>query len=173
MLGAICDEVSWLIMFAGFFAMALVPGPLGKCLAILGAAIIILFGGREKKGIVNRLLGGLLTLYNISGYLSDLLSYSRIFALGLATGVIAMVINTVAQMLWGAGPIGIVAAILVLLPVTISTSSSTCWVPSCTAAGCSISSFSASFMRPAAGRSCPWPCGPNIQISRNKTLRRM
>ncbi|MCH4096606.1 MAG: V-type ATP synthase subunit I [Acidaminococcus provencensis] len=114
MMGAICDEVSWLIMFAGFFAMALVPGPLGKYLAILGAAIIILFGGREKKGIVSRLLGGLLSLYNISGYLSDLLSYSRIFALGLATGVIAMVINTVAQMLWGAGPIGIVAAILVL-----------------------------------------------------------
>ena len=102
-------------MFLGFFLMALAPGPIGKYLAWLGAGIIILFGGREKKGIVSRLLGGLLTLYNISGYLSDLLSYSRIFALGLATGVIAMVINTVAQMLWSAGPVGIVAAILVLL----------------------------------------------------------
>lgn len=114
-MGAICDQISWLIMFLGFFLMALVPGPIGKYLAWLGAGIIILFGGREKKGIVSRLLGGLLTLYNISGYLSDLLSYSRIFALGLATGVIAMVINTVAQMLWSAGPVGIVAAILVLL----------------------------------------------------------
>lgn len=113
--GAVCDQISWLIMFLGFFLMALVPGPVGKYLAWLGAGIIILFGGREKKGIVSRLLGGLLTLYNISGYLSDLLSYSRIFALGLATGVIAMVINTVAQMLWSAGPVGIVAAILVLL----------------------------------------------------------
>ncbi len=114
-MGAVCDQISWLIMFLGFFLMALVPGPIGKYLAWLGAGIIILFGGREKKGIVSRLLGGLLTLYNISGYLSDLLSYSRIFALGLATGVIAMVINTVAQMLWSAGPVGIVAAILVLL----------------------------------------------------------
>ena len=114
-MGAVCDQISWLIMFLGFFLMALVPGPIGKYLAWLGAGIIILFGGREKKGIISRLLGGLLTLYNISGYLSDLLSYSRIFALGLATGVIAMVINTVAQMLWSAGPVGIVAAILVLL----------------------------------------------------------
>jgi len=114
-MGAVCDQISWLIMFAGFFAMALVPGPLGKYLALLGAGIIILFGGREKKGIVSRLIGGLLSLYNISGYLSDLLSYSRIFALGLATGVIGMVINTVAQMLMEAGPVGIVAAILVLL----------------------------------------------------------
>ena len=114
-MGAVCDQISWLIMFLGFFLMALVPGPVGKYLAWLGAGIIVLFGGREKKGIVNRLLGGLLTLYNISGYLSDLLSYSRISALGLATGVIAMVINTVAQMLWSAGPVGIVAAILVLL----------------------------------------------------------
>lgn len=114
-MGAVCDQISWLVMFLGFFLMALVPGPIGKYLAWLGAGIIILFGGREKKGIVSRLLGGLLSLYNISGYLSDLLSYSRIFALGLATGVIAMVINTVAQMLWSAGPVGIVAAILVLL----------------------------------------------------------
>lgn len=114
-MGAVCDQISWLIMFLGFFLMALVPGPIGKYLAWLGAGIIILFGGREKKGIVSRLLGGLLTLYNISGYLSDLLSYSRIFALGLATGVIAMVINTVVQMLWSADPVGIVAAILVLL----------------------------------------------------------
>ena len=106
-MGAVCDQISWLIMFLGFFLMALVPGPVGKYLAWLGAGIIVLFGGREKKGIVNRLLGGLLTLYNISGYLSDLLSYSRIFALGLATGVIAMVINTVAQMLWSAGPVAL------------------------------------------------------------------
>lgn len=115
LLGAVCDQVSWLIMFAGFFCMAMVPGPLGKYLALFGAAIILFFGGREKKGIVSRLIGGLLSLYNISSYLSDLLSYSRIFALGLATGVIAMVINTIAQMLIGMGPVGIVVAVLLLI----------------------------------------------------------
>ena len=88
-MGAVCDQFSWLILFTGLFLMPFVPGSIGKDIALLGAAIIVLFGGRDKKGIVSRLIGGVLSLYNISGYLSDLLSYSRIFALGLATGVIA------------------------------------------------------------------------------------
>ncbi|MCI2109498.1 MAG: V-type ATP synthase subunit I [Acidaminococcaceae bacterium] len=114
-MGAVCDQISWLIMFAGFFCMGMAEGPIGKYLALFGAAIILLFGGREKKGIISRLIGGLLSLYNISSYLSDLLSYSRIFALGLATGVIGMVINTIAQMLLGMGPVGVVVAVLLLI----------------------------------------------------------
>lgn len=114
-IGAIADEAAWLIIFAGLAMMAVVPGEIGKWTALFGAAIIVLFGGREKKGIFSRLMGGVLSLYNISGYLSDLLSYSRLFALGLATGVIAMVINTIAGMLADAGPIGIAAAVLVLV----------------------------------------------------------
>ena len=93
--GAFCDEISWLIMFAGFFCMAVVPGPTGKYLAIAGAAIIVLTGGRAKEGIVGKLMGGLLSLYNISGYMSDLL--------------------TIAQMLLEAGPVGTIVAVLVLL----------------------------------------------------------
>ncbi|MEA5091565.1 MAG: V-type ATP synthase subunit I [Acidaminococcaceae bacterium] len=112
---AIFDELSWLVMFLGLFLMALLPSEIGKYLAILGAATIVFTGGREKKGIIAKFFGGLLTLYNISGYVSDLLSYSRLFALGLATGVIAMVINTVAQMLWETGPIGVLAAVVVLI----------------------------------------------------------
>ena len=37
------------------------------------------------------------------------------FALGQSTGVIAMVINTIAHMLWQAGPVGIIIAIVFLL----------------------------------------------------------
>lgn len=114
-MGAICDQISWLIMFAGFLCMGLVPGSLGKNMAILGAAIIVIFGGRAKKSIFGKITGGLLALYNISGYLSDLLSYSRLFALGLATGVIAMVINTIAQMLIASGPLGIAVAVVFLV----------------------------------------------------------
>jgi len=112
---AIFDELSWLVMFLGLFLMALLPREIGKYLAILGAATIVFTGGREKKGIIAKFFGGLLTLYNISGYVSDLLSYSRLFALGLATGVIAMVINTIAKMLWETGPVGIVVAVFVLV----------------------------------------------------------
>ena len=113
---AVFDQLSWLILFTGLFLMVfLTESSIGKYLAIAGAAIIVLTGGRDKRGIVARLISGFLSLYNISSYVSDLLSYSRLFALGLATGVIAAVINTIAQMLSGAGPIGIVAAVIVLI----------------------------------------------------------
>lgn len=45
-----------------------------------------------------RLALGAYDLYNITGWLSDVLSYSRLLALGLATGVIASVINQMGSM---------------------------------------------------------------------------
>lgn len=66
----------------------------GKYLAIAGAVLVILTSGRSSKNIIGKLGGGLYGLYNIgSGYLGDVLSYSRLLALGLSTGVIATVIN--------------------------------------------------------------------------------
>ena len=57
------------------------------------------FNGRKKgKNPIKRLLLGAYSLYDTTSWLSDLLSYSRLLALGLATGVIAKVINTMAAM---------------------------------------------------------------------------
>ena len=47
-------------------------------------------------------------LYNVTGYLSDILSYSRLLALGLATGVIANVFNKMGSMMGG----GVLGAVL-------------------------------------------------------------
>ncbi len=76
-------------------------------LAIISAAGIILTNGRESKNPFKRILKGLYALYGISGYLSDVLSYSRLLALGLATGVIGSVINKMAAMAAGGffGPV--------------------------------------------------------------------
>lgn len=76
-------------------------------LAILSAAGIVLTNGRESKNPFKRFLKGLYALYGISGYLSDVLSYSRLLALGLATGVIGSVINKMAAMTAGGflGPV--------------------------------------------------------------------
>jgi V/A-type H+-transporting ATPase subunit I len=114
--GALVDQLSWLAMLAGLVIYALLPdkGP-GFWLAAAGALTILVFAGRKSGNIFKRLLGGLTSLYNITGYISDVLSYSRLFALGLATGVIGMVVNTIAGMLWEAGLPGQVAAVLVLL----------------------------------------------------------
>ena len=67
-------------------------------LMIISAVGIILTGGRESKNWVKRILKGLYALYGISGWLSDILSYSRLLALGLATGVIAQVFNSMGSM---------------------------------------------------------------------------
>lgn len=114
--GAIVDQLSWLVMLTGIVLyVVMADNPLGKYMALGGMLVILLFAGRENSNVFKRLLGGVTSLYNITGYLSDVLSYSRLFALGLATGVIGMVINTIAEMIWQAGFIGQVAAILVLL----------------------------------------------------------
>lgn len=72
---------------------------IGGYMAIAGVVLILLTSGRGSKGIFGRLFGGLYGLYNMAtGYLSDILSYSRLLALGLATGSIAGVINLIGTM---------------------------------------------------------------------------
>ncbi len=67
---------------------------IGKYCALAGVALIVLTAGRASKGIFGKLGGGLYALYNtVSGYLSDVLSYSRLLALGLVTGIIGSVVN--------------------------------------------------------------------------------
>ena len=80
--------------------------------AAVSAVGIILLSGRDSKNPFKRILKGIYGLYGISGYLSDLLSYSRLLALGLATGVIATVVNQMATML-GRSVIGVIAFILI------------------------------------------------------------
>jgi len=105
---AIYDTLSWVFVLIGLVvfgvgsAVAGVPaivGKIGMYMAILGAVTLLLFKGREAKNPVGRTAQGLFELYQISGYLSDVLSYSRLFALGVATGVIATVFNDLCSML--------------------------------------------------------------------------
>lgn len=99
-LDAVCDQGLWFVFLTGLIMFAL-PSLAGaaKVLSLAGAVGLVLTQGRSKKNIIGRFTSGLLSLYGVTGYLSDVLSYSRILALGLATGVIGMVINTMAKML--------------------------------------------------------------------------
>jgi V/A-type H+-transporting ATPase subunit I len=109
------DVISWIVLITSSTILILsmemfqsilgiditIPAIVGKIasgLAILSAVIIILTNGRESKNPFKRFLKGLYALYGITSYLSDVLSYSRLLALGLATGVIASVINQMAAM---------------------------------------------------------------------------
>ena len=121
-LDAIFDIGSWWLIFAGLgiaFGLGMVteaaklPGYI--CLG-LGLFLLVGFAGRAEHNIILRLGKGLLGIYNGVSYVSDLLSYSRIMALGLAAAVIAKVINQIGFMLGGNGsPFGFVAMILVFV----------------------------------------------------------
>lgn len=89
--GALLDVVPWWIFFAGI--VAIVMGK-GIWLLIASLVILVLTQGHAKKGIGKKLIGGFAGLYDITSWLSDILSYARLMALMLATTVIAQVFNT-------------------------------------------------------------------------------
>ena len=76
---------------------------------------LIFTQGRKKSNIVVKFFSGLLSLYNLIGYMSDVLSYSRLLALGLATAIIGMAVNTIALLAGGIPYIGIIFAIIILI----------------------------------------------------------
>ena len=106
-LAAFCDVVPVMIFVAGFAAfgasMLTTVSPAvksaGTKLLLIGAILIVLTAGRSAKNIFGKLGGGLYGLYNTTtGYLGDILSYSRLLALSLVTGVIGNVVNMLAAM---------------------------------------------------------------------------
>ena len=107
---AIFDSLSWILIVLGLIVYAVpsalpglpkVIGTVGLAAAGLGAVMILLFKGRDKKNPFARTISGLGELYQVTSYLSDILSYARLFALGIATGVIASVFNELCKMLMG------------------------------------------------------------------------
>lgn len=122
-LDALFDIGFWYMLIIGLllfgFGSSIIPTlcTVGKYVAIIGAVGILLTGGRDKKGF-GRVVGGLSSLYGITNYLSDALSYSRLLALGLATGVVAKVINILGT-LNGNGAIGIIIFVCVFLFGTV------------------------------------------------------
>ncbi len=103
----------WYLIIGGIGLLVL-GVPYAMWVIIAGATVILLMSSREKNPI-KRLVGGLLGLYSVTGWLSDLLSYTRILALTLATSVIAMVVNVMAAMVGGGGGFRVIFLVLVLL----------------------------------------------------------
>ncbi len=103
---AVFDQAAWMVLILGL-GMLFLPAlqAVGAALATAGALVVLFTAGREKKGFLGKAAGGLVGLYGITSYLSDILSYSRILALSLATGVVGMVMNMLAGMIQG-NPIG-------------------------------------------------------------------
>lgn len=75
---------------------------------LFGLALILLFNAPGKNPIIN-ILGGLWLLYGIvTGFFGDILSYIRLFALGVSSAILGFVVNSIGAQMLGipiAGPI--------------------------------------------------------------------
>ena len=106
-LDSLLDVVPWWILFAGIAVLVLNGSAL---VVLLGVIALVCTQGRHKKGIFGKLFGGVASLYDVTSWLSDVLSYARMMALMLAGSVIGMVFNTLAAM-----PKSIIVFVIVFL----------------------------------------------------------
>ena len=119
---AFYDVGAWVITLVSI-ALVLGSGMLGlpsivKTIAIgtmiFGMVVIVLTGGREEKSVGARLGQGAYALYGITGYIGDLVSYTRLMALGLAGGSLAGAFNMISKMIPGVAAIVFVPLIIIV-----------------------------------------------------------
>ncbi len=82
---------------------------------IIGMIGIVLTGGRDSPSIGGRLGGGIYSLYGITGYVGDFISYSRLMALGLSGGYLASAITDLSFMLFDIKVIGIIFGAIIFV----------------------------------------------------------
>lgn len=106
-LAAIKDGLAWIIILFGF--LLAVIGPLlfdiqilttiGLGMAGFGALLVLGIAIISQDNKFAGLAVGLYDLYGVTSYLGDLVSYSRLMALGIAGGSIALAFNILIQFL--------------------------------------------------------------------------
>ncbi len=114
-------ELNWVIFLVALLASFIgVLGPntiLGISFPVLIVTTVGLFVMNSGKGIAGKVIGGFIKLYEIVAFLADMLSYTRLIAVGLTGSIIATVINLLASIAYqGSGPIlGIFAVAIILV----------------------------------------------------------
>ena len=118
---AIYDVFLWYLTLASLI-MLILAGKFGfseftknilLVCTLVGMLGIVAFGARDAETIVGRIGGGIYSLYGITSYIGDFVSYLRLMALGLAGGFIAVAINIIVKMLVSGGILGIILGIVV------------------------------------------------------------
>ncbi len=92
---AISGNGASIAFFIGGFLAFLFNNSIYAIFGLAAMVFLSIFYSIEKN-IFLKIIKGFGAVYGLIGYFSDVLSYSRILALGLATGIIAAVINMIA-----------------------------------------------------------------------------
>ncbi|MDA3864170.1 MAG: hypothetical protein PF689_09935, partial [Deltaproteobacteria bacterium] len=70
----------------------------------VACSVLIFFFNSPHRSPLKRMMGGFGALYNIVGVGGDMVSYARIFGLGLSSGIIASIVNTLALDVFNTNP---------------------------------------------------------------------
>jgi len=120
---AIFDQLFWILFLLSIVVTAgtLTVGSLrflnkpATYFTLIMAIALVATQGRHQKSIFLKITSGLGSLYSVISYLSDVLSYSRLLALGLATGVIATVVNELVKTFSGIPVLGVIIGVVVFI----------------------------------------------------------
>ena len=129
----ILSDFGWVVIFLGLLMLSPnimvylnaieggqewfgVAGTAGTYIALIGGAMVVIGGAWGKKNPVKMVGGALGSVYGAINIVSDLLSYSRLFGLGLTTGVIGLVMNELGMIIVDMiGPAGWIIAVVIFV----------------------------------------------------------
>ena len=107
-LETVFDVLFPVIMYTGF-AMAILPNvpgidphmaakvsSYGVYVLMVGIILTVFTAGRNNRNVIGKVFGGFPKLYDIIGFLGDVLSYMRLMALSLSGGILSGLINGMA-----------------------------------------------------------------------------
>lgn len=122
-IAAIGDKISWFLFIVGLCLYGVGLGgmlpphfvQIGGAMAIIGAVIIFIYAGKGEPNYFKKVINGFLALYGSTSYLGDILSYSRLLALGFGSAVIGMVINLLGGLAADIPYVGWLVAITVVI----------------------------------------------------------
>lgn len=112
-ISALGKDLSWILILCGI-ALFFVHQLTGIISVVIGVLLLVSLSGIRKKGIIKKVAFGVLGLYDVTSYMGDLLSYSRVMALVMSSAAVAMVMNTLAQMVGGSA-VGMIFAALIFI----------------------------------------------------------
>lgn len=98
--------LGWILLLLSLLdiGMLKIAAPFSTWTAWAGVAFIVFFS-KPQGSILSRVGIGLWDLYGISGFFGDLLSYVRLFALGISSAILGFVINDIAIQIKGFMPV--------------------------------------------------------------------
>ena len=113
---AVANEISWILFFVFLGLFAVTKSNIFKLFMFFPIIVIILFSSQSKSVIMRLAKGGFTAFNGLISFLGNILSYSRIMALGLVTAGLAMSVNILAKIVRELVPgFGIVLAVLIFI----------------------------------------------------------